>query len=177
MRLVINTIEKITRWAGWLGAAITVPLILAMVYEVTVRYVFNAPTFWAYELGYMMMGTSLMLGIAYAMQADAHVRVDFFYQSRSEKGRAIIDIIGYAVMLPMIVWLCFGLWEYFMRAYENNEVSGESAWNPVVWPFRFFFVAGFVLLVLQTVAEILKSVSILTGKTPAKPARGLEGDQ
>ncbi len=161
--LVIRTIERITRWAGWLGALVTVPLIFAMVYEVAVRYVFNSPTFWAYELGYMMMGTGLMLGIAYAMQTDSHVRVDFFYHSRSKKGRAVIDLIGYAVLLPMIVWLCFGLGEYFHRAYVSSEVSGESAWNPVVWPFRIFFFVGFVLFVLQTIAEILKSISLLAG--------------
>lgn len=162
---MINTIEKITRWAGWLGAGITVPLILAMVYEVVARYVFNAPTYWAYELGYMMMGTGLMLGIAYAMQTDSHVRVDFFYSSLSSRSRAIVDLIGYAILLPMILWVCYGLWDYLLRAYAHGETSGESAWNPVVWPFRAFFIAGFVLFAMQIFAEILKSLNILTGKT------------
>ena len=52
---LINGIEKITRWAGWIGAGLTAPLVLAMVYEVIARYLFNAPTYWAYELAYMMV--------------------------------------------------------------------------------------------------------------------------
>ena len=66
----------------------------------------------------------------------------------------------------MVLWLCLGLWEYLLRAYLSGEVSGESAWNPVVWPFRATFVAGFVLRAAQTVAEMLKSGTVLfTGRS------------
>ena len=70
---LICTIETVTTWAGWLAAATTVPLALFMVYEVVARYAFNAPTFWAYELAYMLMGAGLMLGIAYTMQMRARI--------------------------------------------------------------------------------------------------------
>jgi len=110
-----------------------------------------------------MMGTGLMLGIAYTMQAGSHVRVDLFYHSRSPRFRTLIDLIGCLVMLPMILWMCMGLWDYFLRAYVTGEGSGESAWNPIVWPFRLFFVIGFVLFALQIVAEILKSILLLSG--------------
>ena len=158
---LICTIETVTTWAGWLAAATTVPLALFMVYEVVARYAFNAPTFWAYELAYMLMGAGLMLGIAYTMQMRAHVRVDFAYAGMPPRGRAFIDILGYLIVLPMVLWLCMGLWEYLLRAYVGGERSGESAWNPMVWPFRVTFVAGFVLFAAQTVAEILKSGAIL----------------
>ena len=162
---VIRIIEAVTVWAGWLAAATTVPLALFMVYEVVARYAFNAPTFWAYELAYMLMGGGLMLGIAYTMKMRAHVRVDFFYASLPKRGRAAIDLLGYLVLLPMVLWLCVGLWEYLMRAYLSGEVSGESAWNPVVWPFRVTFVAGFALFAAQTMAEMLKSGAVLiTGR-------------
>ena len=62
---IVRLIEAVTISAGWLAAATTVPLALFMVYEVVARYAFNAPTSWAYELGYMFMGAGLMLGIAY----------------------------------------------------------------------------------------------------------------
>ena len=172
---LVDSIEAVTRWAGWLGAAITVPLILAMVYEVVARYAFNAPTFWAYELAYMMMGAGLMLGIAYCMQTGSHARVDFFYQSLSPRGRALVDLLGCAFLLPMVLWLCTGLWDYLLRAYEHGEVSGESAWNPVVWPFRAFFVIGFVLFALQTISEILKSLTVIFAGQPTDAGIKEEG--
>lgn len=158
---IVRLIEAVTTSVGWLAAATTVPLALFMVYEVVVRYAFNAPTFWAYELGYMLMGAGLMLGIAYTMRMRAHVRVDFFYQSLSPRRQAAIDLLGYLILLPIVLWLCVGLWDYLARAYVGGERSGESAWNPLVWPFRVTFVAGFVLFAAQTLAEMLKSGSVL----------------
>ena len=57
----------------------------------------------------------------------------------------------------------------------NNEVSGESAWNPVVWPFRVFFIVGFGLFALQAIAEILKSISKITGNIRPDMSNNEEG--
>lgn len=174
LRRIVRGIETITRWSGWLAAAVVVPLMIAMVWEVLSRYMFNSPTFWAYELGYMLMGAGLMLGIAYAMQVRAHVRVDFLYGALPPRGKAAVDLVGFAFLLPMALWMTAGLWDYLVYAYVNNEVSGESAWNPVVWPFRVTFVAGFALFALQIAAEIAKSLHLLLRGTPlyAEPDSG-----
>jgi len=165
----------ITRWSGWLAAAIAAPLMLAMVWEVISRYVFNSPTFWAYELGYMLMGAGLMLGIAYAMQTRSHIRVDFLYGALSPRSQAAVDLVGFLFLLPMVLWMIWGLWDYLVYAYVNNEVSGESAWNPVVWPFRTTFVAGFVLFALQILAEIAKSAHLLLKGRPLEVGSDANG--
>ena len=139
-------------------------LIGAMVIEVVSRYFLGAPTKWAYEMSYMLMGTSFMLGIAYCMQMRRHVRVDFYYDRVTPQRKAVIDIVGYCVLIPMLLWLCAGLWDYFHQAYRVNELSGESAWNPIIWPFKFTFVMGFVLLLMQTIIELLKSILVLLDK-------------
>jgi len=170
MWTIIRSIEKITRFFGFVGAWIVVVLICAMVYEVLSRYLFRSPTFWAYEIGYMLMGASFMFGIAFALQMRRHIRVDFLYDSLSPKKQALIDIIGYLFfLLPMVVWTTWGLWGYFYDAYKVGEVSGESAWNPIIWPFRFTFVVGFALLAIQTVAEILKCILIFKGEEIPEP--------
>ena len=161
-RPLIRAIEFYTRLFGLVGAWIIVVLIGAMVYEVFARYFFGAPTKWAFEVAYMLMGTSFMFGIAYCLQMDRHVRVDFVYNFVGPKARAIIDLIGYLIVVPMILWLCGGLWEYFYNAYRVDELSGESAWNPIILPFKFAFVIGFVLLLMQIVAEALKRLLVLT---------------
>ena len=165
MVTVVRIIEAITRSFGHIAAWIVVPLMGAMVWEVFSRYMLSSPTFWAFEIAYMLMGASLMLGIAYGTQTRSHVRVDFIYAGLAPRGKAVVDLIGFALLMPVVCWMTFGLWEYLVYAYVNNEVSGESAWNPVVWPFRVTFVVGFGLFALQIVAEIIKSLHVLvTGK-------------
>ena len=173
MRIVIRAIEGLTKAFGYIGAWIIGPLIMAMVYEVIARKFFDAPTFWAYEISYMLMGASFMFGIAYCLQMRRHIRVDFLYDHVSLKKQSLIDLVGYTVLvLPATVLVLNGVWDYLLYAYDHQELSGESAWNPLVWPFRTTFVIGFSLLILQTIAEILKCVLVLMGHDVARPEVG-----
>lgn len=165
MQLLLRTIERISGISGEATAWLVVPLIFASVYDVIARYVFNAPTEWAYEIGYMVMGTHALLGIAYTLREGAHIRIDAFSQKFSQRTKAIIDLIGYLVfVLPCLVWMTWSLWAYWMGAFRSNELSGQSSWNPVIWPFRLIFFVAFVLLTLQVVAEIIKAFQYLTGR-------------
>ena len=170
----IRAVEWFTRLFGYIGAFIISILIVAMVYEVISRYFFSAPTKWAFEMAYMLMGTSFMFGLAYCMQMGRHIRVDFIYDHVSPKARQVIDLTGYLFLVPMLLWLSWGLWEYFSEAYRVDETSGESAWNPIIWPFKFSLVIGFVLLSMQTVVQIVRSIMILAGRQPPRP-RPVEG--
>ncbi|MCH9675743.1 MAG: TRAP transporter small permease subunit [Gammaproteobacteria bacterium] len=165
----INSIQTLTRFFAYVGGWLIAILIIAMVYEVIARYFLDAPTSWAFEMAYMLMGTSFMFGIAFCLQLKRHIRVDFVYDNVGDRGRAIIDLLGYVILVPMVVWLCAGLWSYFEEAYRVNELSGESAWNPIIWPFKFAFVIGFVLLLLQIIVEILKCVMALFGVSVPEP--------
>jgi TRAP-type mannitol/chloroaromatic compound transport system permease small subunit len=165
MSFVVRLIERITGGFGLLAAVIVAPLILATVYEVFSRYLFNAPTIWAYELAYMAMGTSFLLGAAYTLRERGHIRIDVAYVHLSPRIQALIDVVGYLVLcLPVTGWLSWGLWNYAYRAYETGETSGESAWNPVIWPFRIVFFLGILLLALQATAELIKAVRIVLGR-------------
>ena len=167
MRTAIYLIERMSCAFGRIGALLVFVLILAMSYEVVMRYAFDAPTMWAYEVAAMLMGTSFLVTIAYAMVTQSHVRVDFLYARASPRARALIDLAGYLVfLLPLALWLTWGLWNYLVQAYASGETTGQSAWNPVVWPFRVAYVVGFVLFSLQIVAEILRCVLVLRGQAP-----------
>lgn len=165
MNSLLRLIERISGFTGRITAWLLVPLVVATTYDVVARYAFTAPTQWAYEVGYMMMGTHALLGIAYTLREGGHVRIDAFSQYFSQTTKALVDLIGYAVfVLPCLVWVTFSLWHYWVRALETNELSGQSAWNPVIWPFKLVFFVAFVLLVLQIVGEIIKAVQFLTGQ-------------
>ena len=166
MMALVRLIERITGNMGMLAAWIVFPLILASCYEVFARYLFNAPTIWAFELGYMAMGVHSLIGAAHTLRQRGHIRIDIFYSRFSAKTQAVIDTVGYLVLfMPVICWVSFGLWEYWIEALVRNEHSGQSAWNPVIWPFRLAFFLGFFLLALQGVAELIKCFQFLTGRT------------
>lgn len=164
MQRVIQAIEAFSHLVGLIGAWVMAPLILSMVYEVLARHLFNAPTSWAYEVGYMLAGTCYLFGMAYCLKERGHVRVDFLYDRIGARGRAIVDLVGYLIlMLPGALWVTWGLAEYAMEAFESGEVSGESAWNPIIWPFRCVWVVGYAALCLQAIAEVIRSARILLG--------------
>ncbi|MCC1482789.1 TRAP transporter small permease subunit [Roseibaca sp. Y0-43] len=147
---------------GYFAALILVPLILASVYEVISRYVFNQPTIWAYEIGYMAMGASFLLGSAYTLRDGQHVRIDVLATHFSPRLKATLDLTGYLLLfLPIGIWLTFALYHYTVEAYEWGERSGESAWNPVVWPYHLVFFTAFAAMVLQVIAEMLGCLQTL----------------
>lgn len=167
---MITTIRRsiggISLVLGYVGALILVPLIVASVYEVVSRYAFGSPTIWAYEIGYMAMGASFLLGAAYTLRDDRHVRIDVLALHLSPRTRAALDLFGYLVLfLPVACWLTWGLFDYTREAYGWQERTGESAWNPVIWPFYTVFFVSFLSLVLQAIAEVLGCLQILTGQT------------
>ena len=168
--IFIRPIERVVKYAGIVSASIIPVLAVLIVYEVVMRYAFRAPTFWAFEVSYMLMGTSLMLAIAYCTQLRRHIRVDFLYDNISPKKQALVDFTGFVVfLLPIIIWCSWGLFVYFLEAYKVNEVSGESAWNPVIWPFKFTFTFGFYLFTLQAICETIKCVLVMANKEVPEP--------
>ena len=166
MAFLLRMIERVTGMAGLVIAWLVFPLILAMCYEVFSRYVLNAPTIWAFELSYMAMGTHALIGAAYTLRERGHIRIDIFYGRFSPKTKALIDTLGYLVLfLPVVSWVSLGLWEYWVEAFVGDHRSGQSAWNPIIWPFRFAFFLGFALLWLQGIAEFIKCLRFLAGRT------------
>lgn len=166
MQKVLSLIDRITGSVGVIAAWLVVPLVLATAYEVFTRYALNAPTVWAFEIGYMMMGSHFLLGAAYTLREGSHVRVDLIDNFVSPKVTAGIRTAGYLfLLLPCLLWLSWGLWEYFDTAWVKNETSGHSSWNPVVWPYRLVFLISFLVLTLQVVGEIIKGFQIVSGKS------------
>jgi TRAP-type mannitol/chloroaromatic compound transport system permease small subunit len=158
MDALIRNIERLTGSVGILAAMALVPLVAATCYEVFARYVMGAPTIWAYEIGYFLTGTHFLLGMAYTLRSDEHIRIDIFSGHFRSRTRAVIDLIGYTVTLPLMIWLSYALFQHLAQGYLRNERSGQSAMNMPVWPFRVVFLVAFTLLALQILAEVIKAV-------------------
>ncbi len=97
MRSIIRVIDSISEWTGKTVRWVCLVLVVVVVYEVTARFVFNAPTLWAFETICMLLCTIGALGWAYTHRHHGHVRVDVLYTLLSPRGRAIIDVGGYLI--------------------------------------------------------------------------------
>lgn len=158
MNALTKSIERVTGGVGIVAALVLVPLVLATCYEVFARYAMGAPTIWAYEVGFLLTGSHFLLGMAYTLREGAHIRIDVFSGKFSERTRSVIDLVGYTVMLPLLIWLSYQMYHYLVDGYSSGETSGQSALNLPVWPFRVVFLVAFTLFALQVLAEVLKSV-------------------
>jgi len=91
MAKTIINIDKFSKWVGNIVCWITIPLILAMTYEVLARKLFNAPTNWAYDISRFLYGVLFMLGAGYALSKGVHIRADFLYRNFKTKNQGLID--------------------------------------------------------------------------------------
>ena len=161
----LNSVDTISEKTGRVVGWIAVPMILALIYEVFARYVFHSPTIWSYEITYMIYGTHFLLGAAYTLKVKGHIRIDLLYMRFSPRWRAMIDIVGYLIIFfPIMVVLIFASFDMAKDAYQIMEVSQFSPWQPILWPFKSMIFVGFCLLMLQGLAEFIKSVIIFIGK-------------
>jgi TRAP-type mannitol/chloroaromatic compound transport system permease small subunit len=173
MRALLWAIERVNFGIGCFAALLIIPLVVATCYEVFARYLFGAPTIWAFELGYMLTGAYFLLGAALTLQRGEHIRIDLIYARLSVRRKALIDLCCYLVLfIPFTIFLGIRLWEYMAAAHASGEGSGQSAWNPPIWPFRLVFLVGFATMGLQALAESAKCVLTLAGRPAGSYARG-----
>jgi len=118
---------KVTAW-------LTLLMVLVTFVVVVLRYVFDAGLIWLQESVVWMHAFVFMVGAAYTLQSDGHVRVDVFYRRTSAVGRAWIDLIGVLVfLLPLCVFLAWTSFDYASTSWALREASRESGGLP--YPF------------------------------------------
>lgn len=132
-------------------------LICAMVFEVIARYGFGAPTLWAFDISYMMNGSIFLLGAAYALKVDAHVRIDFLSQKMPLRFQQLLNGVLYIFIMAPV----FGIFSFYaskkaIHAVLSGEVESVSPWVPYMWPFYSVIAIGLIAFTLQFIAEGLK---------------------
>ncbi len=156
---VPRALDKVAVASGELIAWMVVPMVISLTYEVIARYVFSAPTLWAYDMTFMLYGTYFMLGAAYTLQRKGHIRTDTFYAEWSPRKKGIVDVICYtAFFFPFIFIFLYTGFEYFWKAFTTSEKFVSSPWMPLTWPFKLAMPLTGLLLLIQGVSEVLKSI-------------------
>ncbi len=165
LNTIINGIDFLVEKQGQLTSFLIVPLLFIVLYEVLMRYAFNAPTVWGFEATAFFYGMHYMLGLSYMEHAQGHVRVDIVTSRLPAKVQAVIMIAGYLlIFMPVYGLMTWGAIKFAHTATITNELNSTS-WAPRIWPYKIVMAFSFMLLVLQGISTVLKSVKNLTAKS------------
>jgi len=139
-------------------------------YEVFARYVFLAPTEWAFDASYMLYGTLFMMAGAYALSRNAHVRGDFIYRAWSARRQASLDCVLYFLFyFPGMIAFVYAGFGFAELSRRMNEHSAASPNGPVVWPFKWLIVVVGILMVIQGIVEVFRClICIRNGEWPKR---------
>ena len=128
-----------------------------------VRYAYDTSSNAWLEVQWYMFAVIVMFGASYTLKRNEHVRVDLLYMTLGRRGQLWIDILGTLIFLmPACLILAWLSWPFFMQAYNVNEHS-SNAGGLLRWPIKIVLPAGFVLVALQGLSELIKRVAFLTG--------------
>ena len=157
-----DRIDRISILTGKAVSWIVPLLVLELVYDTAARYLFNAPTIWSYDISYMLYGTLFMLGAAWTLQRDEHVRIDLVADRLSPRGKAIVDIVGYLLFFfPAVGALVAYGASFSLESWMILERSGESMWQPPIYIFKTVLPLAGLLLLLQGLASFCRCLRTL----------------
>ncbi|HCS69264.1 MAG TPA: TRAP transporter permease DctQ [Rhodospirillaceae bacterium] len=158
MASTITGIDRFSKWTGYVICWLVIPLFLAMVYEIFMRYVFVAPTLWAYDISRFLYGGMFMLGAGYALSKGVHIRADFIYRNWEPRNQGRVDLFLYIVFyFPGLVAFLITAMDFAWKAWERGEKGMDTAWMPHVGPIKTALPLGVAFLLIQGVSEVLKS--------------------
>ncbi len=162
---VVRGIDQISEWSGRAISWLTLAMVLVTFLIVVMRYVFNTGNVALQESVVYMHSFVFLLGAAYTLKHDGHVRVDIFYRPMSEKGKAIINLLGtLLLLLPVAGFIFYIAWEYVISSWQLLEGSQEAGGLPFRYILKTALLLMPAMIILQGIAELLRSILVLTGK-------------
>ena len=154
----VNT--AIGRWLSWL---ILVAVVVASTNAI-IRKVFNQSSNAWLELQWYLFGAVFLLCSAWTLLSNEHIRIDIINSRFSRRVRNWIDIVGHTLfLLPFTLLMIVDSWPFFLQSFRQNEQS-MNAGGLAVWPAKAIVVAGFVMLFIQGISELIKRIAIMQGK-------------
>ena len=159
--------ERIGRAVSWLALL----LVLVVVYDVFTRYALSASSVAAQELEWHVFSLLFLLGAAYTLKHNKHVRVDVFFTRMNPKKQALVTVLGgLFFLLPFTILVVVSSWPFVENSFRILESSPDPGGLPLRFLLKAAIPAGFFLLLLQGIAEIFRALLFLAGK--AAPTDG-----
>lgn len=161
--LFVRGVDTVNRWVGKFAMYLFFALGAVLLWSTISRLAFGAPVNWALEMSQFILSAYYLLGGAYSLQQNGHVRMDLFYSRLPPKRRAGIDaftalfVIFY---LGVLVWGGISSTNYAITYGQKNY----SSWAPLLWPIKTIMTFGIILMLLQFVANFFKDIAEARGK-------------
>ena len=175
---MLGYIEFADRLSAWFGKAFAWLIMFMAVgigYEVVVRYIFHAPTSWAFDMSYITYGTLFMMGGAYTLSRGGHVRGDFVYRLWKTKTQGKVELVLYFLFFfPGVIALIISGWKYASRSWDYMEISVNSPAGIPVMQFKTVIVAAGVLLFIQGIAQVFRCIICIRTGEWLKAAEDIE---
>lgn len=158
MKSYIRIINKLNEKVGTAVSWLTIVLILVTCYDVIVRYVFKESSVAFQELEWHLFAVIFLVGAAYTLKMDEHVRVDIFYSRFSIEKKAFIDFVGSILFLiPFTLMVIYSSKDFVINSFLIKETSPDAGGLPARFIVKAFIPLSFFLLLLQGVALSFKS--------------------
>jgi TRAP-type mannitol/chloroaromatic compound transport system permease small subunit len=169
---ILKLVDSINDWVGKVLSMGVLFMFALVLTEVIRRYFFNSPTVWGNELTQLVFGVYVILSGGHILRWGGHVNVDILYGRLSTKGKAMVDIITFALFLIFCgMMLAYGgslAWESLSRLEHS-----QSAWNPPLYPAKLMIPTGAFLLLLQGIAKLVRDIlTLATGEKITIPETG-----
>jgi TRAP-type mannitol/chloroaromatic compound transport system permease small subunit len=165
MKRLLAVIDGVSEWSGKLVSFLIVIIMVFLLYEVAMRFLFNAPTIWVHELSLHLFGFFSILAGAYVHLHKQHVKIDIIYLRFSPRTRAVIDTITYLVFfMYMAALLKYGT-IIAIRSVELRQIVSPSPLGSPLWPLKVAVPVAAFLLLLQGIADFIRTAKFaFTGK-------------
>lgn len=149
--------DGLSEWIGRATSWLTLGIIGVLLYEVVARYIFNAPTVWGHELATMFFGALSILAGSYTLRHRQHVCSDVIYRLLPVRIQALCDVIVFTLGILVLAIFFKMAVEFAYRSWLIGEYSNSSIWRPLVWPIKATIPIAVGLLILQSVAELVRA--------------------
>jgi len=162
MQTLVNRIDQIVEFFGKTVSWLSTGLVWLICMDVILRYLFNFSSTSLFELELHVVALIFLLGAAYTLKADKHVRVDLFYGQFSEKGKAWVNLVG---TITFLIPLCIVVIVSSVPFVANSFNIMEGSADPGGLPFKFLIQSaipiGFILLLLQAISLCIQSILVI----------------
>ncbi len=162
-----NLFDRISSISGRAVSWMTLFMVVITAIIVVMRYVFDAGSIWMQELVVWMHAAVFMVGAAYTLLHEEHVRVDIFYRKMSPRGRALVDLLGVAIfLLPLCGFLAFKSYDFAAASWSVHEISREPGGlpYPAIPAMKSIVILMPVAVALQGISLMLRSLAALRNK-------------
>jgi TRAP-type mannitol/chloroaromatic compound transport system permease small subunit len=155
VKKVLALIDAINTRIGKVVSILSLLVAFIITYEIIMRQVFVKPTVWVAEGTVFGCGLLYMLGGAWTLRQDHHVRVDVLYHGLSRRGKALVDCLTYFAFLLYIVVMIWASWFYVAESVRLHETT-MSPWDPPIWPLKVAFLLSLLMLLFQQTAKFVR---------------------